>query len=78
MKWEGNPSANSNFAAVLFYQASFNDFFKPRISLKIDFDVNVSKHFLLGIVYNGLYDVKPVVPIFHYYYNLASTLAYKF
>ncbi len=79
IKWEGSPSANSNFAAALFYQASFNDFFEPRISLRVNLDVNVSKHFSLGIAYNGLYDAKPVVPIFHYYYyNLASTLAYKF
>jgi hypothetical protein len=77
MKWEGSPSANSNFAAIIFYQASYTDFFDPRISLKINFDVSVSKHFSLGIAYNGLYDAKPVVPIFHYYYNLSTSLSYK-
>ena len=78
IKWEGSPSTNSNFAAVLFYQASFDDFFAPRVSAKISFDVNTSKHFSFGIAYSGLYDVKPVVPIFHYYYTITSTFGYKF
>jgi hypothetical protein len=77
IKWEGSPSENSDFAAVIFYQASYNDFFEPRISTKINFDVNASKHFSLGIVYYGMYDTKPVVPIFHYYYNLSASLGYK-
>lgn len=77
IKWNGSPTANSDFAAVIFYQASYNDFFSPRISTKINFDVNASKHFSLGIAYYGLYDAKPVVPIFHYYYNLSASFGYK-
>jgi len=77
MKWQGNPSSSSDFAAAIFYQASYNDFFNPRISVKINFDVNISTHFSLGVAYNGLYDAKPVVPIFHYYYNLSTSVAYK-
>jgi len=36
LKWQGSPSENSNFAAALFYQASFDDFFAPRISIRVD------------------------------------------
>jgi hypothetical protein len=78
IKWEGSPSPNSDFAAVVFYQASYSDFFRPRVSVRINFDVSVSKHFSLAVAYNGLYDAKPVVPIFNYYYNLSSGVAYKF
>lgn len=78
MKWEGSPSKASNIAIVIFYQAPFTDFLDPRISANINFTVNVSKHFALGINYSGLYDAKPVVPIFKFYYSFSNSLAYKF
>jgi hypothetical protein len=78
MKWEGSPSKISNISVIIFYQAPFTDFFCPRISLNINFNVDVSKHFSLGILYSGLYDAKPVVPIFNFYYSFANSLTYKF
>jgi hypothetical protein len=78
IKWEGSLSASSNLAVIIFYQASYSDFFKPRISLNVAYDVNASRHFSLGIKYSGLYDAKPVVPIFNFYYNLAMDIAFKF
>jgi hypothetical protein len=78
IKWEGSTTKTSKIAVILFYQAPFNDFLQPRVSININFNVEVTKHFLLGILYNGLYDAKPVVPIFKFYYSFANTLVYKF
>ena len=78
IKFEGQPSATSNLSAILFYQAAFNSFLKPRISVSIKYDISISKHFMFGVAYSGLYDVDPVVPIFKFYYNFSNTLAYQF
>jgi hypothetical protein len=78
IKWEGKISAVSNISIILFYQAAFNDFLKPRISGAINFDTEISKHFALGIKYNGLFDAGPVVPIFKFYYNYSTGIVYKF
>jgi hypothetical protein len=78
IKWEGKVSAVSNISIIVFYQSAFNDFFKPRISGVINFNTDISKHFALGVKYNGLYDAGPVVPIFKFYYNYATGLLYKF
>ena len=78
VKLEGNVSAVSKMSIIVFYQAAFNDFFRPRISGVINFNTDISKHFALGIQYNGLFDAGPVVPIFKFYYNYSSSLLFKF
>ena len=78
VKWEGAPGPTSNIFIIIFYQAPYDEFFKPRLSMNVNFTVNVSKHFSFGLTYAGLYDVKPVVPITKFYYSLANNLTYKF
>ncbi|MEP6747183.1 MAG: hypothetical protein ABJB86_05640 [Bacteroidota bacterium] len=78
LKLEGKISATSNISMIIFYQAAFNDFLKPRISGVVNFDTEISKHFALAIKYNGLFDAGPVVPIFKFYYNYSTGLMYKF
>ena len=77
VKWEGLLSKGSNVSVILFYQAAYSDFLQPRISSFISYDVAISKHFSLGIKWNGLYDFKPVVPIPNFYYSLSTNLSYK-
>lgn len=77
MKWEGQTSASSTVSIIFFYQALYTHFFEPRISTFVSYDAGISKHFSLGFKYNALYDVKPVVPIPHFYYSLSTTLSYK-
>ena len=78
VKWEGSPGKTSNISIILYYQAPVTDFFDPRISLNVNFTVNISKHFALGLLYASLYDAKPVVPITKFYYSLANSLTFKF
>lgn len=77
IKWEGKVSASSTIAIAVFYQAGFDDFFQPRIATNVSFDVDISKHFSLGLKYAGVYNSKPVVPIFNFYYSLSNSLIYK-
>ena len=78
IKWEGKVSENANIAIAVFYQAGFADFFQPRIATNVSFDVDISKHFSLGLKYAGVYNSKPVVPIFNFYYSLSNNITYKF
>lgn len=78
LKWEGSPSKTSNISIILYYQAPFNEFFNPRISFNVNYSINISKHFAFGLLYTGLYDAKPVVPITRFYYSLANNLTFKF
>lgn len=78
VKIQGKVTATSMLSFIVFYQAAFNDFFKPRVSGVINFSTDISKHFSLTLQYNGLYDAGPVVPIFQFYYNYSSSLLYKF
>jgi hypothetical protein len=78
IKWQGKISDAATISIILFYQTAFNDFLNPRISGVINFDVNVSKHFALGVKYNALYDAGPVVPIFKFYYSYSNSLVYQF
>lgn len=78
VKLEGNVSAVSSISVILYYQAAFNDFLRPRISGAVNFSSNISKHFALALQLNGLYDAGPVVPIFKFYYNYATNLVYRF
>lgn len=78
IKLEGNVSPVSKLSFVIFYQAAFNDFLRPRVSGVINFNSSISRHFALDMQYNGLFDAGPVVPIFRFYYSYSSTLLYKF
>lgn len=78
IKWQGQISSAAGISIIVFYQTAFNDFLRPRISGVVNLDVNVSKHFALGMKYSGLYDAGPVVPIFKFYYSYSNSLAYKF
>ena len=52
--------------------------FRPRHLRPLLISVpDISKHFALGMQYNGLYDAGPVVPIFKFYYSYSTTLLYK-
>jgi hypothetical protein len=77
IKWEGQVTPNSTVSIIMFYQAAFATFLQPRVSAFVSYDVTISKHFALGVKYNGIYDVKPVVPIANFYYSLSTNLSYK-
>ena len=78
IKWDGKVSANSTFSFIVFYQALFDHFFKPRIATSINYDVDISKKFTLDVKLSSLYDAAPVVPIINFYYNFSYGLVYKF
>jgi len=78
IKWEGKLSENANLAIAIFYQGTFIDFFQPRIATVVAFDVDISKHFSLGLKYAGVYNSIPPVPIFNFYYSLSNNITYKF
>ena len=78
VKWEGKVSTGSTVSAVVFYQATFASFFEPRIAGSFKFTAEISRRLLFGVTFQGLYDAKPVVPIFHFYYSLSNSLLFKF
>ncbi len=78
IKWEGKITPHANIAIAIFYQGTFDNFLQPRVATNLSFDVDISNHFSLGLKYAGVYNSKPVVPIFNFYYSLSNSLTYKF
>ncbi|HVZ56073.1 MAG TPA: DUF481 domain-containing protein [Chitinophagaceae bacterium] len=77
LKWEGKLSATSDISLILYYQARFSAFFEPRVAGSFTYNVHISRHFSLGVKYNSLYDVRPVVPLPRFYYSLSTNLTYN-
>ena len=78
IKWDGKLSATSTFSFIVFYQALFDNFLKPRIATSVNYNVDISKKFSLNVKLSSLYDAAPIVPIVDFYYNFSYGLMYKF
>jgi len=78
IKWDGNISPISKITFAIFYQARFNNFFKPRVATVFSLDIDATKHFGLSLKYSGTYDAEPIVPITKFYYTLSNNLVYHF
>ncbi|MFT5619542.1 MAG: hypothetical protein ACI85I_002788 [Arenicella sp.] len=73
---EFSDSFEINF--ITYYQARFNDFFKPRIFADINFNLNINKKFTFNTKFSLIYDSAPVVPIRESFYNLSNGISYSF
>jgi hypothetical protein len=69
-------SENSDIAFNVFLQTPFTAF-HPRVAPGIQWNVSFAKHFSFAIVFSGIYDQQPVVPIDNFYYSFSNSLLYK-
>ncbi|MGC4100513.1 DUF481 domain-containing protein [Ferruginibacter sp.] len=79
VKIEGKTSPSSTFSFIVFYQAPFEHFLQQyRVATSVKFAVSFARHFDLAMAFSSLYDSKPVVPIFKFYYNFSNGIVYRF
>ena len=74
LDWKAN--ANSDVAVTVFIQTK-PDRFQPRIAPLVQWNIQAGKHVGFTIGISALYDVAPVVPISHFYYNFSQSLLLK-
>lgn len=79
LKWQTKIAANSNAFIAIFYQTPFNNLFQYyRIASNLRLELAFSKHLNWAMTCNTMYDSKPVVPIFKFYYSFSNSLGYTF
>jgi hypothetical protein len=62
-----------------YYQDKINDMLKyPRLASSIKVGMQLTKHFEALVMYQNIYDFKPVVPINNWYHNYYATIAINF
>jgi hypothetical protein len=69
-------SSNSDLAATLFVQ-TVPTRLQPRFAPLLQWNIEAGKHTGFSLAFNGLYDVAPIVPINHFYYNFSQSILLK-
>ncbi|MGB0525127.1 MAG: DUF481 domain-containing protein [Flammeovirgaceae bacterium] len=63
---------------ISYYQARFDDFFKPRVTADVNINIRITKLFSFNSTFQGIYDAAPVVPVRHLFYTFANGITLKF
>jgi len=69
---------NFHFNVISYYQASFTNFFQPRVSLEINLNINLTERLLFTSNFTAYYDAQPIIPIDKFVYKFKNGLGYKF
>ncbi|MHA4811538.1 hypothetical protein ACX0G9_25810 [Flavitalea flava] len=77
LRLDWKPNGNNDITFNVFLQTR-PDRFQPRIAPHIRWDIKAGKHLGLSIIYTGLYDTRPVVPIDKFYYSLSNSILLSF
>ena len=71
-------SPNFNFNVISYYQARYDTFFKPRISLEINLNLKITSKLKFTSNLTMFYDNVPLVPIDNFVYRFKNGLTYHF
>ncbi|MFI5185351.1 MAG: DUF481 domain-containing protein [Chitinophagales bacterium] len=77
IRLDWKPDNNNDITFNIFLQTR-PDRFKPRIAPSLQWNIKAGKHIGFSILFSGLYDVAPVVPIEKFYYSLSNSLQFNF
>lgn len=75
-KWRVTETAN--LYAITYYQATVNEFFKPRISMDMAFKFFITKQFSFKNEFQFLYDANPVIDVARFISTYRGSLVFKF
>lgn len=64
--------------SIMYYQARFEDFFRPRFISDTQLQFSVGKHFGFNTQFTSTIDAAPIVEKNNFVYALTSSLSYKF
>jgi uncharacterized protein DUF481 len=74
----GDVNEHFHFNIISYYQASFSSFFKPRVSLEINLNLNITEKLKFTSNFTLYYDKIPVVPIDNFVFKFKNGLGYRF
>ena len=77
VRFDWKPNNNNEITFNIFLQTR-PDRFKPRIAPSLQWNIKAGKHTSFSVIFAGLYDVAPVVPIEKFYYSLSNSLQFSF
>lgn len=71
-------SKNFSYIMISYYQARFDDFFNPRVTLDASMQLAINQHLSLRGQFVGMYDAIPVIEINNLIFSVNNTLVFKF
>lgn len=74
----GEVNEHFHFNSIIYYQATFDDFFKPRVAIEINLNLNITKKLVFTSNITAFYDSNPVIPIQNFVYKFKNGLGYRF
>lgn len=74
----GEVNEHFHFNIITYYQATFNEFFKPRIATEINLNLNITQKLVFTSNITAFYDSQPVIPIQNFVYKFKNGLGYRF
>jgi len=77
IRFDWKPNDNNDITFDIFLQTR-PDEFRPRVAPSLQWNIKAGKHIAFSLIFSGLYDVAPVVPIEKFYYSLSNSLQLSF
>jgi hypothetical protein len=78
IKWAWKLSSKTDFVLFNFLQAPSSSVLHPRLASNASVNFNPTSLLGFSIVFDSMYDTRPVVPIDKYYYSLKASINLSF
>ncbi len=74
----GDVNSHFHFNIISYYQATYTDFFKPRVSLEVNINLNITAKLVFTSNFTMAHDAAPVVPVQSTIYKFKNGIGYRF
>ncbi|MCF6359670.1 MAG: hypothetical protein L3J29_02790 [Cyclobacteriaceae bacterium] len=74
----GDVNNHFHFNVISYYQATYTDFFSPRVSLEVNVNLNITAKLIFTSNFTMAYDNAPVIPIKSTIYKFKNGIGYRF
>ena len=74
----GDVNNHFHFNIISYYQATYSDFFNPRVSLEINLNLNITSKLIFTSNFTMAHDNNPVIPIKNTIYKFKNGIGYRF
>ncbi len=74
----GDVNSHFHFNIISYYQATYTDFFSPRVSLEVNINLNITAKLIFTSNFTMAHDAAPVVPIQSTIYKFKNGIGYRF
>ncbi len=74
----GDVNNHFHFNIISYYQATYTDFFSPRVSLEVNINLSITAKLIFTSNFTMAYDNAPVIPINNTVYKFKNGIGYRF